>query len=123
MTSTSGAYIQERSYLRIYVLKNLMLLSQAMPNLEDRARNQLSGLPTSVSKQLCATGEATELDKVVERARPLIIMEEREHTAVAAVTKRETAIAATSDRASCSINHMQELHPSSSIPKLPSTMF
>jgi hypothetical protein len=107
MTSTSGAYILESSYLRINVLK--MLLSQAMPNLEDRARNQLSGLPTSVSKQLCATGEATELDKVVERARPLIIMEEREHTAVAAVTKRETAIAATSDRidrTSCSINHM-----------------
>jgi len=38
----------------------------------------LTGLPTAISRQLRATGEATELDKVVERARLLLTINNQE---------------------------------------------
>ena len=59
------------------------LLSAAMPNLEASARNQLllhqllAGLPNSISKQLRATGDTTDLEKVLERARLLIMIEDQ----------------------------------------------
>ena len=58
-------------------------LSAAMPNLEASARNQLLlhqllvGLPSSISKQLRATGDTTNVDRVLERARLLIMMEDQ----------------------------------------------
>ena len=58
------------------------LLSAAMPNLEALARNQLllhqllAGLPSSISKQLRATSDTTDLDRVLERAWLLFMMED-----------------------------------------------
>ena len=58
-------------------------LSAAMPNLEASARNQLllhqllAGLPSSISKQIRATGDTTDVDKVLERARLLIMTEDQ----------------------------------------------
>lgn len=68
------------------------LLSAAMPNLEASARNQLllhqllAGLPSSISKQLRATGDTTNLDGVLERARLLIMIED--HPEQAAVVSQ-----------------------------------
>ena len=82
--------------LSVYLHALKKLLSQAMPNLEEGVRNQLllhqllSGLPASVSRQLRATGETTDLDKVMERARLLMTMEEQKHTA--AVAEKETEV-------------------------------
>lgn len=82
--------------LPVYLHTLKKLLSQAMPDLDGEARNQLllhqllSGLPASVSKQLRATGETTKLDKVMERARLLLAMEDQEHAA--AVAGREAEV-------------------------------
>ncbi len=58
------------------------LLVQAMPDLSDRkAKEQLllhqflAGLPSSVSRQLHATGDITELNSPVERARLLMAID------------------------------------------------
>ena len=54
-----------------------------MPNLEASARNQLllyqllAGLPNSISKQLRATGDTTDLEKVLEQAHLLIMIEDQ----------------------------------------------
>ena len=60
-----------------------------MPNLEALARNQLllhqllAGLPNTISKQLCATGSTTDLDRVSERTCLLIMKKDQpEETAV-----------------------------------------
>lgn len=65
------------------------LLGMAMPTLEAEARKQLllhqllAGLPSAVSKQLRATGETNDIDRILERARLLMMMDDREHTAAA----------------------------------------
>ena len=57
------------------------LLQSAVPGLDVDVREQmlihqfLTGLPTDISRQLRATGEAKELTKVVERARLLMTMD------------------------------------------------
>ena len=57
------------------------LLKSAVPGLDVNAREQmlihqfLTGLPTDISRQLRATGEAKELMKVVERARLLMTID------------------------------------------------
>ena len=77
----------KRSYrqgesLSVFLHDLKKLLSAAMPNLEASARNQLllhqllAGLPSSISKQLRATGDTTDLDRVLERARLLFMMED-----------------------------------------------
>lgn len=71
--------------LFVYELKKL--LEQAMPDVDATARNQLllhqflAGLPTTVSRQLRATGDTKELDKTVERARLLMAVDDQQHSA------------------------------------------
>ena len=71
-----------------YELKKL--LQQAMPGIETTAREQLilhqflAGLPIVISQQLRASGETKELDKVVDRARLLMAM--NDHSQVAIIT-------------------------------------
>lgn len=73
----------------IYDLKKL--LQHAMPDVTADVQNQLllhqllAGLPTTVSKQLRATGDINDLEKTLERARLLLSLEEERPTAVAAV--------------------------------------
>ena len=65
------------------------LLDQAMPEAEAATRTQLvlhqfiTGLPVHVSKQLRATSEVSDLDKVLERARAslLLTIEKQEKSA------------------------------------------
>ena len=62
------------------------LLDQAMPGLDKPARDQLLlhqflvGVPETVSRQLRATGETTNLDTTIERAR-LLMTVDTQHTA------------------------------------------
>ena len=71
-----------------YELKKL--LQQAMPGIETTAREQLilhqflAGLPIVISQQLRASGETKELDKVVDRAR--LLMAINDHSQVATIT-------------------------------------
>ena len=64
--------------LSIFVHDMKMLLEQAMPRLDNTACDQLllhqflAGLPSSLSWQLRATGEARDLNSSVERARLLM---------------------------------------------------
>lgn len=74
--------------LSIFLHDLKKLLNQAMPDIDATARGQLllhqflAGLPDSISKQLRATGETTDLDKTVERARLLMALDDREQAAV-----------------------------------------
>ena len=60
------------------------LLNGAMPGLDTAARKQLllhqllAGLPNPISMQIRASGETSDLDKVMERARLLLTMENRQ---------------------------------------------
>ena len=71
----------------LHVLKRL--LDQAMPEADAATRNQLlihqflTGLPTHVSRQLRAAGEIDDLDKLLERAKLLLTIEEPGKTAAA----------------------------------------
>ena len=71
----------------VYELKKLL-----QPGIETTAREQLvlhqflAGLPTVISRQLWASGETKELDKVVDRAR--LLMATNEHSQVAIITDR-----------------------------------
>ena len=71
----------------LHVLKRL--LDQAMPEAYAATWNQLlihqflTGLPTHVSKQLWAAGEIDDLDKLLERAKLLLTIEEQRKTAAA----------------------------------------
>jgi hypothetical protein len=66
----------------LHALKRL--LTQAMPDANAATRQQLlchqflAGLPTSVSKQLRATGTVNDLDDIVERAKLLLTLEQEE---------------------------------------------
>ena len=59
-------------------------LQTAIPRLDKKAGEQMSihqfltGLPTTISRQLHATGEMNELDKVVERARLLMTIDNQD---------------------------------------------
>ena len=81
--------------LSMYVHDLKKLLSQAMPALAGEARDQLlihqllDGVPAAVSKQIRATGETAQLGKVVERARLLMTMENREQAAAIAAADSE----------------------------------
>ena len=64
--------------LSVFVHDMKVLLEQAMPRLDNTARDQLllhqflTGLPVSLSQQLRATGEARDLNSSIERARLLM---------------------------------------------------
>ena len=71
------------------------LLQSAMPGLDENAGEQmlihqfLMGLPTDISRQLRATGEAKKLTKVVERARLLMTIDNQSSSqSVAACTSK-----------------------------------
>ena len=74
------------------------LLDQAMPDLPRDAREQLilhqflSGLPTTISKQLRSTGETQRLETTVERARLLMaIKRDQESKSVASISRSDAA--------------------------------
>lgn len=77
----------------LHVLKRL--LSQAMPEANEATKQQLLrhqflvGLPTSISKQLRATGTVNDLDQIMERAKLLFTLEQEER--VATVNSSESA--------------------------------
>ena len=68
------------------------LLERAMPGVDTATRNRLLihqfflGLPIGISRQLRATGETTELDAVMDRARLLMTLEEQKHNHIAAIS-------------------------------------
>ena len=87
MEFTSLEDFHKRTYrqeelLSVFLHDLKKYLSTAMPNLDASARNQLLlhhllvGLPSSISKQLGATGDTTNVERVLERARLLIMMED-----------------------------------------------
>ena len=82
--------------LSLYVHQLKQLLSQAMPDISDAAREQLVlhqfllGLLQDVSKQLRATGAKTTLTVATQRARLLMTIEDQGETA-AMSTKQPSA--------------------------------
>ena len=81
--------------LNVYVQSLKKMLQQAMPGLTKESRDQLilhqfiSGLPSSISKQLRATGETKEIAKVVDRTRLLMAIEDEP---VASVSTKDNDI-------------------------------
>ena len=73
--------------LPVFVHSLKRLLGQAMPDVEEGTRKQLlrhqflAGLHAAVSKQLCATGEIDDLDKMVDRAKLLLTLDHEERAA------------------------------------------
>jgi hypothetical protein len=69
-----------------------------MPNLEARAREQLllhqflAGLPSAVSRQLRATGDAKELASTLERAKLLMSLEEEQPVASVSQSQRDRVV-------------------------------
>ena len=80
--------------LSVFVHQLKRLLNQAMPTVDAGTKGQLllhqfvTGLPSRVSKQLRAVGEINDLDKVLERAKLLLTMDEQEQTAAIKTTER-----------------------------------
>ena len=64
-----------------------------MPDADATTRNQLllhqfvSGLPAHIAKQLRATGEVSDLDRVLERAKLLMTIEEPQKTAASKLVR------------------------------------
>ena len=73
--------------LPVFLHELKVLSKKAMPDADVTTRNQLvlhqfvSGLPSRIGKQLRATGEVSDLDKVLERAKLLMTIEEPQTTA------------------------------------------
>ena len=69
--------LQPGESVSVYLHDLKRLLDKALPDLEANARKQvvlhqfMSELPTNISAQLSATGDAKELDSTVEKARLL----------------------------------------------------
>ena len=76
--------------LSVFVHDLKTMLEHAMPDIDEASRTQLllhqflTGLPVSISHQLRATGDATDFNKAVERARLLMIIHEPEPSSTAA---------------------------------------
>ena len=83
--------LQPGESVSVYLHDLKRLLDQALPDLEANARKQvvlhqfMSGLPTNISAQLRATGDAKELDSTVEKARLLLAIGSRTPSPAAAV--------------------------------------
>ena len=64
------------------------LMDQAMPDADAGTRKQLlthqflTGIPDEVSKQLRAAGEIDDLERIIQRAKLLMTLEQTEKTAV-----------------------------------------
>ena len=92
--------ILPRESLSVFVHQLKRLLHQAMPTVNAGTQMQLllhqfvTGLPSRVSKQLRAVGEINNLDKVLERAKLLLTMDEQESTAVIKTTERPLEVEA-----------------------------
>ena len=86
--------------LSVFVHQLKRLLHQAMPTVDAGTQMQLllhqfvTGLPSRVSKQLWAVGEINNLDKVIEKAKLLLTMDEQESTAVIKTTERPLEVEA-----------------------------
>ena len=82
--------------LSVYLHELKRLLDQAMPNLDGATRSQLlchqflSGIPAKISRQLRASGEVDDLEKVLERAKLLTTLDVEEK--VAAVSQQTAAV-------------------------------
>ena len=74
--------------LPVFIHELKTLLKHAMPDIDDASRSQLllhqflAGIPSTISRQLRATGETTDLDKTVTRARLLMPMDASKVAAV-----------------------------------------
>ena len=81
----------EALFVFLHDLKHI--LKQAMPEAEAGTHDQLllhqfiNGLPIHISKQLRATGEVNDLDRVMERVKLLITIEEPQRTAATQITE------------------------------------
>ena len=81
--------------LPLFVHDLKRLLSHAMPELPQEARDQLllhqflNGLPPAISKQLRSTGDTRQLEATVERARLLMTISESEQS-VASISHNDT---------------------------------
>ena len=81
--------------LPLFVHDLKRLLSHAMPELPQEARDQLllhqflNGLPPAISKQLRSTGDTRQLEATVERARLLMAISESEQS-VASISHNDT---------------------------------
>ena len=77
------------------------LIDQAMPDADADTRQKLlihqflTGLPAEISKQLRAVGEIEELDKLVQRARLLMTLTQRENSAAVGQQKPNTNLVET----------------------------
>ena len=86
--------------LPVFVHSLKRLLGQAMPDVEEGTRKQLLrhqflvGLPAAVSKQVRSTEEIDDLDKMVDRAKLLLILdhEERAATVSSPTTSSDVAL-------------------------------
>ena len=73
--------------LPVFVHSLKRLLGQAMPDVEEGTRKQLlrhqflASLPAAISKQLRATGEIDDLEKMVDRAKLLLTLDHEERAA------------------------------------------
>ena len=73
--------------LPLFLHKLKQLSKKAMPDVDATMHNQLmlhqfvSGLPAHIAKQLRATGEVSDLDRVLEQAKLLMTIEEPQKTA------------------------------------------
>ena len=73
--------------LPVFVHSLKRLLGQAMPDVEEGTRKQLlrhqflAGLPAAISKQLRATGEIDDLEKMVDWAKLLLTLDHEERAA------------------------------------------
>ena len=93
------------------------LLKQAIPEADAGTRNQLllhqfiNGLPGHISKQLRVTGEVNNLDRLMERAKLLITIDEPQRAAAIQMTEikelKEQISVLTEQMAALSIRHRQ----------------
>ena len=85
--------IQPNEALSVYLHELKQLLRRAMPDADAGTCDQLllhqfvGGLPTHISKQLRATGEISDLDRVIERVKLLLTIEEPQRTAATQSTE------------------------------------
>ena len=83
--------LQPGESVSVYLHDLKRLLDQALPDLEANARKQvvlhqfMSGLPSNISAQLRAMGDAKELDATVEKARLLLAIGSQTPSPAAAV--------------------------------------
>ena len=84
--------------LSVFLHNLKQLLDQAMQGAEANARTQLVlhqfiiGLPTNISKQLHATDEVGDLDKVLERVQLLLTIEKQKKSAAIEAQEEQSEV-------------------------------